>query len=111
MLNFFSSTVGKKYLMGLSGLVWAGFVLGHMAGNLLILVSADMFNQYAHAIVSNKLLLYGTEAILVTTLLLHVFLAVNLTVVNKKAKGVSTSARPNGSKGATLASQTMIIQG
>ena len=58
MLDFLKSTVGRKYLMGLTGLVWMGFIFGHMAGNMLILVSADAYNAYGHAIVSNKILLY-----------------------------------------------------
>jgi succinate dehydrogenase / fumarate reductase cytochrome b subunit len=38
---FFLTTIGKKYLMGFTGLIWAGFVLSHMLGNMLILVGAD----------------------------------------------------------------------
>jgi len=111
MKDFFTSTVGKKYLMGLSGLVWAGFVFGHMAGNTLILFSDDLFNKYGHAIVSNKILLYGTEVVLVATLILHVFMAIQLSMGNKKAKGISSSQLPQGEKRVSLASQTMIVQG
>ncbi|MFN8847993.1 MAG: succinate dehydrogenase cytochrome b subunit [Bdellovibrionales bacterium] len=111
MSGFFSSTVGKKYLMGLSGLVWAGFVFVHMAGNLTILISNDLYNQYGHAIVSNKPLLYATEAILIASLLLHVYLAFNLTLQNRKAKGIQPSAPTNGAKSVSLASRSMIIHG
>jgi succinate dehydrogenase / fumarate reductase, cytochrome b subunit len=41
------STVGKKFLMGLSGLVLFGFILSHMAGNLKALQGAEAFNGYA----------------------------------------------------------------
>ena len=69
MLQFLKSTVGQKYLMGLTGLVWMGFIFGHMAGNMLILVDADMYNSYGHAIVSNKILLYGTEVTMLGALI------------------------------------------
>ena len=71
MLQFFKSTVGRKYLMGVTGLVWMGFIFGHMAGNMLILVSADAYNAYGHAILSNKLLLYGTEIAIVGALVVQ----------------------------------------
>lgn len=111
MSGFFASTVGKKYLIGLSGLVWAGFVFVHMAGNLTILISHDLYNQYGHAIVSNKPLLFATEAILLGALILHVFLAINLSLGNRKAKGLQPNSRTNGEKGASLASQSMAIHG
>ena len=111
MLGFFRSTVGKKYLMGLSGLVWAGFIFGHMAGNMLIFVSPDAYNSYGHAIVSNKILLYGTEATLIGALLLHVGLAINLTTLNRAAKGRSWQLQPNGPKKLSFASNSMIVHG
>jgi succinate dehydrogenase / fumarate reductase, cytochrome b subunit len=111
MSGFLSSTIGKKYLMGLTGLVWAGFVLGHMAGNMTIFISPEMYNQYGHAIVSNKILLYGTEVAILLSLIVHVALAINLTIINNRAKGIATSQKTNGPKRTPLASQTMIIQG
>lgn len=111
MLDFLKSTVGRKYIMGISGLVWMGFVLTHMAGNMLILVSPDLYNAYGHAIVSNKPLLYGAESVLVLALIVHVGTAISLTIENRKAKGSRYAVNPNGDKGPTLASQTMGLQG
>jgi succinate dehydrogenase / fumarate reductase cytochrome b subunit len=111
MSGFFSSTVGKKYLMGISGLVWAGFVFVHMLGNLTILISPDLYNAYGHAITSNKPLLFATEAALVGALLLHVYLAINLSLTNRKAKGTQPSGNTNGAKGVSIASQSMAIHG
>ena len=111
MLHFFKSTVGRKYLMGATGLVWLGFIFGHMAGNMLILVSADAYNAYGHAIVSNKPLLYGAEAVLVLTLIVHVATAISLTIQNRKARNTRYAMEPNGEKGASTASKTMAVQG
>lgn len=111
MVSFIQSTVGKKYLMGISGLIWAGFVFGHMAGNMTILISPDMYNAYGHAIVSNKILLYGTEIALVGALLLHVLCAILLTKQNRESRGTRYAIRPNGEKAASFASEWMAIHG
>ena len=79
MTDFLKSTVGRKYIMGITGLIWMGFILTHMLGNMLILVSADLYNAYGHAIVSNKLLLYTAESGLVAALIVHVVTAISLT--------------------------------
>lgn len=111
MFDFVKSTVGRKYIMGISGLVWMGFVLSHMAGNMLILVSPDLYNAYGHAIVSNKPLLYGAESVLVLALIVHVMTAISLTVENRKAKGSRYAVSASGDKASTLASRTMGMQG
>ncbi|AGH94239.1 succinate dehydrogenase cytochrome b subunit [Pseudobdellovibrio exovorus] len=111
MLQFLKSTVGRKYLMGLTGLVWMGFIFGHMAGNMLIFVSADAFNAYGHAIVSNKLLLYGTEAVLSAAILVHIVTAISLTIENRKSKGSRYAVAPNKQKAPVLASRFMAAQG
>ncbi len=111
MLEFFKSTVGRKYIMGMTGLVWMGFVLSHMAGNMLILVSPDLYNAYGHAIVSNKPLLYFAETVLVLALVFHIFTAISLTVQNRKSRRVQYAVTASGEKGASLASKTMAVQG
>lgn len=111
MIKFFSSSVGKKYLMGVSGLVWAGFIFVHMLGNMLILISADMYNAYGHAIVSNKPLLFATEAALVAALTTHVFCAISLTKGNREARNSRYAITPNGEKAPAFASQWMAVHG
>ena len=110
MSGFLGSTVGKKYLMGISGLVWAGFVLAHMAGNLLIFVSHDAYNAYGHALTSGKLI-YIAEAVLVLALVTHVYTAISLTAANKAAKPTKYAVTASGKKKTSLASRTMAIQG
>lgn len=109
--SFLLSSIGKKYLMGLSGVVWAGFVAGHMAGNSLMFISADLYNAYGHAITSG-MAIYAIEALLILALFTHVAMAILLTIENRKARGNQRYAmNPNGAKGSTLASRTMAIQG
>lgn len=110
MSGFLGSTVGKKYLMGITGLIWAGFVLAHMAGNLLIFVSHDAYNAYGHALTSGNII-YIVEAILVSALLVHVFCALSLTKDNRVAKGQRYAVTASGKKKVSLASRTMAVQG
>lgn len=74
---FILTSIGKKYLMGFTGLVWAGFVLTHMAGNLLIFAGADAYNKYGHAIISNPLII-PAEIFLLIAFLAHIFLAAKI---------------------------------
>lgn len=111
MLDFLKSTVGRKYIMGLTGLVWMGFVIVHMAGNMLIFGGADLYNSYGHALVSNKLILYGAEAVLVIALVVHVTMAILLTRQNRSARGVQYAVVPKGSKSGAWASRWMGVQG
>lgn len=110
MSGFLGSTVGKKYLMGITGLIWAGFVLVHMAGNLLIFVSNDAYNAYGHAITSGNIV-YVAELVLVLALITHVSLAINLTMNNREAKPQKYAVAASGKKKVTLASRTMAVQG
>ncbi len=109
-MGFFNSSVGKKYLMGFSGLIWAGFIFGHMAGNLLMFVSGDLYNAYGHGITSGGLI-YAVEAVLILALVIHVKLAFQLTLENRAARGIGYRAKAGGQKRVSLASRTMAIQG
>ncbi len=97
--------------MGLTGLGYCGFVLSHMAGNLLLLISAEAYNKYSHAIVSNKPLLYGAETALVVMLLLHVICAISVTLENRAARPVSYALNASGDKATSLAARTMALTG
>ena len=110
MIGFLGSSVGKKYLMGLSALVWAGFVFAHMAGNMLIFVSPEAYNTYGHNLTSGNII-YVAEAVLVLALIVHVVLAISLTLENRKARGQRYAVSPKGEKRSAFASVTMGIQG
>jgi succinate dehydrogenase / fumarate reductase, cytochrome b subunit len=110
-VSLVKSSIGRKMIMGICGGVWAGFVFGHMAGNMLIFVSPEMYNKYGHAIVSNKPLLYATEAILLGTIIFHVILGALLTWRNKTARTQKYAMTPSGEKRASLGSRSMIFHG
>lgn len=107
---FIFTSVGKKYLMGLTGLVWAGFIFGHMAGNMLMFISADAYNAYGHAITSG-MAIYLIEGVLLLSLIVHVVCATLLTLENRRARGVRYAVTSSGPKAGSWASRTMAIQG
>lgn len=110
LMKFLKSSLGRKYLMGLTGLGLAGFVLTHMAGNLLFLVGPKAYNLYGHKLVTNPAI-YLAEAGLLGMFLVHIACAWSLSFQNWSARKVAYRQVPNGAKEATLASQTMLATG
>jgi len=108
-MNYLSSTIGKKLLVGLAGLGLSLFVLVHMMGNLFLFVGQEAFNKYAHALTSNPLI-YVAEVGLVSIFLLHIVLALYLTWKNKDAKG-SRYAKAAKRTSASFSSRTIHYQG
>lgn len=81
----FSSSVGTKLLIGLTGLGLFVYMLLHLAGNVLIFAGPDTFNAYSHTLVSNPLLL-PVEAGLLAIFLVHVYKAVRNYLANSAAR-------------------------
>ncbi len=105
-----SSSVVKKQLMAITGLLLCGFLVSHLIGNCLIYLGAEAFNSYAHALITNPLI-YIAEAGLLAIFLTHIGLAIRLTIENKKARPVSYYMKTPTGRGATFASATMPYTG
>ncbi len=106
--RFWDSSVGKKVVMAVTGIIGIGFVLGHMAGNLQMFKgagAAQAMHDYAVLLRSTGGLLYVMRGILVGAIVLHVTAALQLTARNRAARPVPYAKRtPQVS---TLASRTM----
>jgi len=83
----FSSTVGTKLLIGLTGLLLFAYLLLHLAGNLMIFAGQDAFNQYSHALISNPLIA-PIEIGLLLIFLLHIYKAIANYVRNQRARPI-----------------------
>lgn len=86
--NFFSSTIGRKVIMALTGLFLILFLVVHLIGNLQLLKSdnGQSFNVYAQFMTSNPLITivaYANYSII----LIHVIWSILLTIQNRKARG------------------------
>jgi succinate dehydrogenase / fumarate reductase, cytochrome b subunit len=105
-----SASIVKKQLMGLTGLLLCGFLIGHLAGNLLIFVGPAAFNAYGHALITNPLI-YVAEAGLGALFLVHIGMAVRLIVENRKARPDRYYVKQPTGRGSTFASSTMPYTG
>jgi succinate dehydrogenase / fumarate reductase cytochrome b subunit len=82
-----SSSVGKKFLMAITGLALCGFLVVHLAGNLLLLAGAEAYNAYAHKLHDNEDLLHVAETGLALIFFTHLYLAFKLSAENRIARG------------------------
>jgi succinate dehydrogenase / fumarate reductase cytochrome b subunit len=108
------SSIGKKILMGLTGLGMTLFAISHLIGNLLLLnPNPDLYNGYSHMLVNLGLPLYVAELGLVTIFLVHVVTAINITIGNRRAKpmGYKISAYAGAPSRKSSSSRTMIYTG
>ena len=103
--GFYASTVGKKVVMGVTGLIGIGFVIVHSLGNLLVFRGPDAINSYSHLLQSTGELLWILRVVLVIAVVLHVIAAVQLTRQSRAARPIGyTRSKPQV---ATLSSRTM----
>ena len=84
-----TSSVGKKFVMGITGLLLCGFLVTHLAGNLLLLVNdgGASYNAYAHALHDNPKLIIVVEVMLALLFFTHIYLAIATTLENRSARG------------------------
>lgn len=104
--HYFRSSIGRKHLVAITGLLLCGFLVGHLSGNLLLMVGPDAFNIYAHKLISLGALLYVIEGGLGLVFLVHMYLAIRLNVENYKARGKYQMKKRTG-RGTTLMSASM----
>ena len=89
----YRSTIGKKVIMAITGLIYIGFVVFHMYGNLKVFLGAAYFNEYAeglreigHPIFGYLHLLTVGRIVLVGAMVLHVWCAWSLYQAARKAR-------------------------
>ena len=107
--SLFTSSIGKKFLMALTGLVLFGFATGHLIGNLQIFSPPEKINHYGHLLESLGNVLWLIRGFLLACATVHVWVALQLTMENRAARpqayGVEFTNR------ATLASRVMARTG
>jgi succinate dehydrogenase / fumarate reductase cytochrome b subunit len=107
--NIFGSSVGKKYVMAVTGGLLFLFVVAHMVGNLQIFLGPEAINRYGHFLQSNVEIIWPVRIGLLVLVLLHVWSAASLTRENRAARPVQYADwKPNS---ASYASRTMLMSG
>lgn len=78
VLGITDTTIGKKALVAITGVVMFGFLVGHLLGNLQIFLGPTVFNNYAATLHGLPAVLWGTRITLLVSVAVHIFLTVDL---------------------------------
>ena len=109
------SSVGKKLVSGLTGLLLSGFVVAHLVGNLLLLVGQEAFNEYAYFLehFGHGYAVYLAEVGLIAIFLFHAVSGIQVALDRRRARSsrYQKSVSAGGSSRLTLASRSMIVTG
>lgn len=108
--NFLGSSIGKKLIMGLSGLFLCLFLLAHVLGNLTIFGGKEMFNAYTNAMHASGLVIPG-DIILLIAFGLHIMSAIQLSRENRKARPQRYAVDKKAGPGKTFMSSHMFHTG
>jgi succinate dehydrogenase / fumarate reductase cytochrome b subunit len=109
--SIYSSSIGKKLFVGITGLFLCIYLVVHVAGNLLLYNgdNGELFNAYAHALSSN-IFIRVIEVVLVAAFLLHIVTGTIFWFKNRAARPQRYEvARP--SENSSLTSRTMFLTG
>jgi succinate dehydrogenase cytochrome b subunit len=108
----FSSSVGTKLLIGLTGLALFAYLILHLIGNVLIFAGSETFNEYSHFLISNPLII-PAEIGLLAVFLLHIYKAFRNYLANRAARPVGYEMKKYAGHTSrkSLASSTMIWSG
>jgi succinate dehydrogenase cytochrome b subunit len=112
VLQVFSTSVGTKILIALTGLSLVGFLIFHLAGNLLVFFGKAPYNAHAHELISNPLII-PAELGLLALFLLHVYKAAVNYLTNRTARPDRYQLKKwaGGASRKTVGSTTMIVSG
>ena len=107
--SFLSSSIGRKWIVALTGLALFGFVVGHLVGNLQIFLGPEPLNRYGAFLQGLGELLWAIRLALLVMLLLHVFYTIQLRLENRRARptGYAVTQR----RAATFPARMMALSG
>ena len=107
--RFYESTIGKKAIMAVTGLILFGFLIAHMLGNLQIFLGSQVMNHYAETLHGNPPLLWTARTILLISVVLHIWASLQLTMIKREARPVAYVKRANVNS--SWASRSMMLSG
>jgi len=87
MSHFFTSPVGKKFIMSITGIFLMLFLIVHLTVNSLLMVGSDAFNSAAHFMVTNPVVRI-LEPILALGFIIHIIYSAWITLKNQRYRPV-----------------------
>jgi succinate dehydrogenase / fumarate reductase, cytochrome b subunit len=109
LVGFYRSTIGKKIIMAVTGLIGLAFLISHVASNLLIFRDPRHLDEYGAFLRSLGALLWVARLGLIVAVVLHVVMAVQLTARKRAARPVDYQQR--SPQVSTWGSRTMFVGG
>jgi len=109
LTRIWHSSLGKKYIMAVTGGLLVLFVIGHMLGNLQIFLGPDALNTYAYFLQHKPALVWAVRLGLLAIVGLHITSAIRLSLENKAARPIPYARQEWVA--ATYASRTMLMSG
>jgi succinate dehydrogenase / fumarate reductase cytochrome b subunit len=108
----FSSSVGTKIAIGLTGVLLFLYLLIHIGGNLIVFFGPAAFNTYAFTLESNPLLPL-IELVLLSWFVIHIYKTVRMFLGNQNTRPVAYARKKSAGHTTrkTFASSTMIVSG
>ena len=108
--TFMNSSIGKKFTMGISGLLLCLFIAQHLVGNMMLFGGEALFNSYVETLSTFKPLVRIIEVIISIIFLSHIISGIRLSLDNKSANSVLYNVN-SGSETSSFSSRTMAITG
>ncbi|MCX7824841.1 MAG: succinate dehydrogenase cytochrome b subunit, partial [Verrucomicrobiae bacterium] len=109
-VQIWRSTVGKKYIVGVSGFVLVFFVFVHMMGNFQIFFPPHWINTYGEFLHQRHEIIWPFRTLLLVLFALHVWCAIRLWLANRAARPVGYVGNPPPFE-TSYASRTMMMSG
>lgn len=106
LLVFWQSSVGKKVVMAVTGVVMVLYLVTHVLANLLVFDGPDRINRYAAILHATGAALWGARLVLLVAVLLHIVAAIQLTLRSRAARP-EAYASGRDPQVSTLAARTM----
>jgi len=107
--RFYESTIGKKAIMAVTGLILFGFLIAHMLGNLQVFLGSEIMDHYAETLHGNLPLLWTVRTILLISVVLHIWASIQLSKIKLDARPVAYVKRANVKS--SWASRSMMLSG
>ncbi len=117
----YASTIGKKFIAAITGLVLFGFLLGHVTGNLKAFTGKtaegvphiDEYGQFLKVVgapmIPEGVGLWTARLVLLTSLILHVFVVTQLAMLSAEARPIGYAR--NKKRAASLPALWMMFSG